>query len=304
MTAGRDRRGSRLLVALAAAPAALLAVAAAVTAVSGDARTLVIEASIPAALLVAAAALAATVALGVLWRRSVRDAAARARAAMREEAASEHRRFLARLDHELKNPITAVRAAVAASVQPTPQLETIDAQTARLGRLVGDLRKLSELRTAPIEQSRVDVGELVADVVDAIRDAHGREAIVTLPAAPWPLPGVTGDPDLLFAALFNVVSNAAKYSDADDVIEVRGHEQAGAVVLEVGDTGRGIPADDLDGVFDELARAGNARDRPGSGLGLALVRTIVERHGGEVALTSREGQGTRARIVLPAAPRV
>lgn len=304
MTAGRtERRRALVAAALAVAPAAALAVAAALSALAGDPRTLVVESSVPAALLLGAAVLAVVAAIALLWARSLRAAAGRARTAVREDAAAEHRRFLARLDHELKNPITAVRAAVAASAAPTPQLETIDAQTARLGRLVGDLRKLSELQTAPIEQSPVDVGALVADVVDAIRDAHGRAVTVTLPAAPWPLPHVTGDPDLLFAALFNVVSNAAKYSAPGDVIEVRGHEQSGAVVLEVGDTGRGVPAAEVGIVFDELARAGNARDLPGSGLGLALVRTIVQRHGGEAALASREGQGTRVRITLPAAPR-
>ena len=63
----------------------------------------------------------------------------------------------------------------------------------------------------------------------------------------------------------------------------------------------GIPADEIDAVFDELARGRNARDRAGSGLGLALVRTIVDRHGGEVTIASREGDGTRVRLALPAA---
>ena len=115
-----------------------------------------------------------------------------------------------------------------------------------------------------------------------------------------PLPAVPGDPDLLFVALYNVAANAAKYSEAEDLIEVRGSEQAGSVVLEIADTGRGIPPADQPVVFEELARGANARDRPGSGLGLALARTIVARHGGDITLVSREGQGTRVRVSLPA----
>lgn len=295
-----DRRRPHALRALLPwFPALVLAALAGIAAVTGDQRAVVVETPVPLALLAGAVVLAIAAALGLAWRRAGRAAAERAAEEARRDAAAEHRLFLARLDHELKNPITAVRAAVAASDEPTPQLATIDAQTVRLGRLVGDLRKLAELQTTPIERAAVDVGILVADVVDAVRDAHAREVRVTLPAAPWPLPTVTGDPDLLFAALFNVVSNAAKYSAPSDVIEVRGHEQAGTVVVEIGDTGRGIPAAELDTVFDELSRGSNARDRAGSGLGLALVRTIVERHGGEVSLTSQEGRGTRVRIVLP-----
>lgn len=282
-------------------PAVGLAVAAAVGVAVGDGRTIVVSAAVPLVAALLAAVFAAAAALIVIARRRRRALVARTQIAARDAAAANHRRFLARLDHELKNPITAIRAAVAASAETTPQLGTIDAQTARLSRLVADLRKLSELQTADLEQSRVVVADLVADVVDAVRDAHGRDVTVTLPTAPWPLPDLLGDPDLLFVALFNVVANAAKYSDAGDVVELRGDEQRGTVVLDVADTGRGIPADEVDAVFDELARGSNARDRAGSGLGLALVRTIVDRHGGEVTVTSREGEGTRVRVTLPAA---
>ncbi|MFT3798501.1 sensor histidine kinase [Microbacterium sp.] len=285
----------RLLLFLPAAVALVVAVVA-----LGDARTVVVGAAVPLVAAVVALVLAAAAAAAVLWMRSRSRAAERARAAAAEDAAREHRRFLDRLDHELKNPVTAIRAAVAASTPSTPQLDVIDGQTERLARLVGDLRKLAELRTIALEAASVDVDTLVGDVVDAVRDAHGREIAVTLPSAPWPLPRVAGDPDLLFVAVFNVVANAAKYSEPGDTIEVRGSERDGTVVLEVADTGRGIPEAELGTVFEELARASNARDRQGSGLGLALVRTIVERHGGGADITSREGQGTSVRITLPA----
>lgn len=292
---------TRVGVLVLAAAAVVSAGAAVAGVIGGDRRSIVVEAGVPAVGVGAAvlfAAAAAALALAAHRRSRLLETTRRT---TRDTAASEHRRFLARLDHELKNPVTAIRVAVAASEADTPQLATIDAQTARLSRLVADLRKLSELQTSEVERSRVSVSALVTDVVDAVRDAHGREVAVTLPAAPWPLPDVVGDPDLLFVALFNVVANAAKYSEPSDVIEIRGDEKHGAVVLDVADTGRGIPADEIDAVFDELARGRNARDRAGSGLGLALVRTIVDRHGGEVTIASREGDGTRVRLALPAA---
>ncbi|OJU44343.1 MAG: hypothetical protein BGN98_11290 [Microbacterium sp. 69-7] len=292
---------TRVGVLVLAAAAVVSAGAAVAGVIGGDRRSIVVEAGVPAVGVGAAvlfAAAAAALALAAHRRSRLLETTRRT---TRDTAASEHRRFLARLDHELKNPVTAIRVAVAASEADTPQLATIDAQTARLSRLVADLRKLSELQTSEVERSRVSVAALVTDVVDAVRDAHGREVAVTLPAAPWPLPDVVGDPDLLFVALFNVVANAAKYSEPSDVIEIRGDEKHGAVVLDVADTGRGIPADEIDAVFDELARGRNARDRAGSGLGLALVRTIVDRHGGEVTIASREGDGTRVRLALPAA---
>ena len=221
------------------------------------------------------------------------------------------RQCLRRLDHELKNPLTAVRAAVAdASQGATPaiavNLEVVDAQSRRMGRLLTDLRKLAELEAAPLALEDVDLAETVQDAVNAVvEEAAGRGTAVRirldLPSVPWPLPHVRGDGDLLYSAVYNVVSNAAKYTPAGGAVEVRGREEGGTVTIEVADTGIGVPGQEMGLVFRELGRAGNARALPGSGLGLPLVRTIAERHGGSVGMTSREGVGTRVWVVLPVA---
>ena len=223
----------------------------------------------------------------------------------------QHRQFLRRLDHELKNPLTAVRAAVAdASQGASPaiavNLEVVDAQSRRMSRLLTDLRKLAELEAAPLALEDVDLAETVQDAVTAvIEEAAGRGAAVRirldLPSVPWPLPHVRGDGDLLYSAVYNIVSNAAKYTPAGGAVEVRGREEGGAVTIEVADTGIGVPEREMGLVFRELGRAGNARALPGSGLGLPLVRTIAQRHGGNVGMASREGVGTRVWLVLPVA---
>jgi two-component system OmpR family sensor kinase len=229
--------------------------------------------------------------------------------------AEEHRRFLRRLDHELKNPLTAIRAGLAnlSTVESSvgaglPEarsgvLESVRAQALRLGRLAADLRKLADLEARPLERTQVNVADLLQEVVEVAQDrpeAPQRELTLSVPRAPWPLPDVNGDPDLLFLAVHNLLANALKFTSPGDRIEVRAQEDGAAVVIEVADTGPGIPKDEVPLVWEELYRGKGARGIPGSGLGLALVRAIAERHGGQVGLRSREGQGTVFTLRLPA----
>jgi two-component system OmpR family sensor kinase len=241
-------------------------------------------------------------------RSAVEQATQAADERWQTESRAAHRKFLARLDHELKNPVTAIRASVAAARdagEESGPLAVIDAQSTRIASLVSDLRKLAELETAPLEAAPVELEPLIADAVAAVRDdlavqAGQDRAIETqLPSVPWRLPSITGDVDLLSVALYNLLTNAVKYSQDGAVITVRAMEDSGGVLIEVADTGRGIPAADVEQVWEELARASNARGVPGSGLGLALVKTVVERHGGRVELSSRESEGTSVRIWLP-----
>ena len=244
-------------------------------------------------------------------RRRLRLAEQRGRRQAQEEAWSRHQQFLRRLDHELKNPLTAVRAAVADLPQAPPhelqaRVDVVDAQARRMGRLVTDLRKLADLETAALSLEDVDIAETVHDAAQAVGEegaarGGGPRIRLDLPQVPWPLSHVRGDGDLLYSAVYNVISNASKYTSPGGTVEVRGREESGTVTIEVADTGIGVPQADLPAVWSELARAGNARGLPGSGLGLALVSTIVRRHGGNVRMASREGVGTRVWLSLPVA---
>jgi len=239
------------------------------------------------------------------WRR-------RRQAAMhvvRLEAADEKRRFLRRLDHELKNPLTAIRAGLANLAEThleDAQLQTlssVEAQTLRLSRLSSDLRKLAELETRPLERSTVDVNEMLHEAYSLAQDqpnAGERELKITVPQAPWPLPAIQGDRDLLFLAVHNLLDNAIKFTQPGSTIEIRGFEDGSSLVVEVADTGQGIPEDELAHVGEELYRARGARGIPGNGLGLALVQAIIHLHGGKVTIRSREGKGTVVTLRLPA----
>ncbi len=233
---------------------------------------------------------------------------------IRAQAAEERRRFLQRLDHELKNPLTAIRAGLANVPEPglangsttiTQQeaLASVEAQVMRLSRLTSDLRKLAELETRPLEPAPVDVAQLLEEVVALAQEqpeAEARRLTLMLPQAPWPVPDVMGDWDLLFLATYNLLDNALKFTRPGDAVEVRAFEDGNFVAIEVADTGPGIPEEELPRVWEELYRGQSARGVPGSGLGLTLARASVEGHGGQITLRSRVGQGTVVTMRLPA----
>jgi two-component system OmpR family sensor kinase len=176
-------------------------------------------------------------------------------------------------------------------------------QVLRISRLVTDLRKLALLETNLRERGDVDLAELLKYIVDDFKgqnEAENRHLILILPNAPWPLPDIEGDADLLLLAVNNLVENAVKYTSPGDTIEVRAFDDGNDVVVEVADTGPGIPEDEMERVWEELYRGEKVRGITGSGLGLPLVRVIIEQHGGMVGLRSRAEKGTVFSIRLPA----
>jgi signal transduction histidine kinase len=256
-----------------------------------------------AGLTISVIVIAAGLAWGRVQRKHVREVSE-----IQKAAAQERQRFLQRLDHELKNPLTAIRTGLmnmdylsteAALVEEVTAVRT---QVLRIGRLVTDLRKLTSIGTTPVEKSEVNMSELLKEVVGALReqpDFANRRLNLVLPEAPWPLPSVAGDPDLLLLAIHNLVDNAVKFTTSTDTIEVRAFEDGRDVAIEVADTGPGIPEHEIDHVWEELYRGEGARAVPGSGLGLPLVQAIIEQHGGSVGLRSRPEQGTVFSVRLP-----
>lgn len=241
--------------------------------------------------------------------------------AARDHFSAEHRQFLQRLDHELKNPLTTLQVELAnlgdeeplpTQLQPFGQtqgkpdpdsrtespLERIRTQVTRLNDMVFQLRKLADLQTSDIEQTPVKLDELLDELVTEF-SASKPNLTLNVPHMPWSLPEVRGDSDLLYLALRNVLGNAMKFTQPDEAIQVRAFEDTSHIVVEIADEGSGIPSDELPHITEELYRGKNARGLPGSGLGLALVRAIVERHGGQLTIRSRVNQGTVVALRLP-----
>ena len=221
-----------------------------------------------------------------------------------------HRRFIRRLDHELKNPLMSLQASLENLQAVSDEQERCKAEAnmqkslERLSHLLRDLRKLSDMDESMLEREPVDIPELLAEILEVVRSTPGREKreiklLVT--QVPTPPPSVLGDRDLLGLSLYNLLDNALKFTVQNEAVEVRVRDNSRAVVIEVADGGAGIHLEEQQKVFEELYRGENARAVEGSGLGLSFVQRIIALHHGELTLRSRQDEqhGTIFTIRLP-----
>jgi signal transduction histidine kinase len=241
-------------------------------------------------------------------KRLVREMEER-RAAERKSSAKDE--FLAMLGHELRNPLSAISSASSLLGMPGAGAESvgrarliIQRQTQHLSRIVDDLLDLSRAMSGKIllAKKRLDIGPLVAGCLDTFR-ATGRTAGYDLSAnvgAGW----VDGDPTRLEQIATNLIDNALKYTPAGGKIRIGIDSVGEEVVLTVRDSGVGIPSDLLPHVFDVFVQGSISIDRSqgGLGIGLSLVRRLVELHGGSVGVSSDgSGLGSTFEIRLPRA---
>lgn len=218
--------------------------------------------------------------------------------------------FLAMLGHELRNPLSAITASAHVLRLSKPGADTaarahavIDRQARQMTRLVEDLLDVSRLamRKVTLQRDRLDLAALVSQVVGTWCEARtGRsQRPVSIEAAPAL---VEADRARIEQVIANLLDNAEKFSERDAPIEIRLRADGGWAVLEVRDHGRGIPADELPHVFELFVQGAQSFDRPhgGIGLGLTLVKRLVELHGGSVTAESGgPGQGAAFTIRLP-----
>ena len=226
--------------------------------------------------------------------------------------------FLAVLGHELRTPLMPIAMAVSAlhaRMPADPEIgrvrDIVDRQLRHLTRLVDDLLDMSRLTHSKLQLSveRLDLRRIVADAVEATRQRIAvRRHRVTLHQSDTPV-WIDGDPVRLGQIAMNLLSNAAKFTPPEGHIEVTVDRDGADGVLSVRDNGIGIPADTLPMIFEPFtqgAPAGAASER-GLGIGLALVRGLVEAHGGVVTATSaghERGSEFVVRLPLRSAPRV
>jgi two-component system, OmpR family, heavy metal sensor histidine kinase CusS len=220
-------------------------------------------------------------------------------------------RFSADAAHELKTPLAILQAQIERSLQraadDSPEQREYAEQLDEVQRLRVILSKLLLLSQAdsgqlPLSLARINLADLARGAAeDARMLAPDRKTTVE---APQELP-VMGDADLLNQAFQNLVSNAVKFGDPGGAIDLALRERTGQAVFTIANTGRPIPKEDHDRVFDRFYRADKSRSREieGSGLGLSLAREIVRAHGGDLVLQKSDDQATAFALTLPVAAR-
>ena len=269
---------------------------------------------------VTTAALAGAVAL--MLRREV-EYSSRGRelraSAQAEKLTAAHMRdlLMASSSHDLKTPLASIRLlthlikrdAERGNVSPDHLRERaglIEINIKKMSSLINELLDVARLQgggAIDLQLAETDLVALAYKVAGSFELAAGKHRIVVKPAEPQLVS--VWDASRLERVLTNLVGNGLKYSpDGGDVTIRLGREVRrgrDVAVLSVSDTGIGIPAEDLPRVFDWFHRAGNVADVAGTGVGLPSTKLIVERHGGEISVSSRQGKGTTVTLRLPAA---
>jgi len=220
--------------------------------------------------------------------------------------------FIQNVSHELRTPLALIRgyaemlcAGDLGEVQPVQRkpIAVISRRTRMLSDLVEDITFILEAETNPPEPEPVKLDELTRASVEDFQ-VMVEQAGLTLDAEIAPhLPPVNGSPTYLRRVLDNLLGNAAKFTPAGGRITVRVRQEGEQVVLEVSDTGVGIPADQLERIFERFYQVNGSvrRQYGGVGLGLALVKSIVETYGGRVTVESRVGEGSTFTVWFPIA---
>lgn len=245
-------------------------------------------------------------AIGVV---GLRVAALAERERSRDAAEATRRQMVAAVSHDLRTPLASLQLLVEAVDD-----EIVDEQTRRrylatmrtnidsLSTLIDDLFELSRIEAGDIEWSirQVELGMLVDETVAAMQPEAGAKGVEIRTQLGEPELLARADPEKIQRVLFNLIRNAIRHTPADGSVTVRATTGRGEVEIEVADTGDGIPAAERERVFEAFFRGGEdaSRQSDGAGLGLAVSRAIVERHGGRIWLAPA-AQGTSIRFSLP-----
>jgi two-component system, OmpR family, phosphate regulon sensor histidine kinase PhoR len=217
--------------------------------------------------------------------------------------------FIANASHELKTPITIIRG-FAETLHDNPDLppDTFKEVTAKIVRnctrmtnLIKDLLTLTDVENLP--ESRLmecDLYEIIKNCGDSIKEVH-RDAHITVEKPEDEDMYLVADANLLEHAFINLIDNAAKYSKPPAQIHITMRKEKDKIIVRVADQGIGIPEADLDQIFHRFYTVDKAHSRKlgGSGLGLSIVETIIEKHFGKISVISEVGKGTTFTVILP-----
>jgi signal transduction histidine kinase len=217
--------------------------------------------------------------------------------------------IISEIVHEMRTPLTSIisyadlmqRPAVTAT-QCTQFADIIQHEAERISQMTNNFLDLARLESGRASMARdpVDLSTVIRMAINVVRPQADEKQISLVIDLPASLPLITGDAQRFHQVMLNLLSNGIKYCDQGDTITVAVRSEGDRLVVSVADTGPGIPADALPNIFERFYRVpGTERRVLGTGLGLAITRQIVEAHGGEIDVSSEEGQGTTFAFMLP-----
>lgn len=222
------------------------------------------------------------------------------------------------LTHELRAPVTAIRlgleilqeqVADRLHADEKQMLDVAVKNTARLEGLVNDIMDFSKIMAGRLKAQKepCDARQLAREAVDCMQSVALAKGVKLVFDEPEPLPRISAEPRRVMQVLVNLISNAVKYTPTRGTVTVScrlgEREHAGTVLFKVKDTGRGIPAKDLDKIFDMFIQSGNTKSSDGgTGLGLTLARLMVQLHGGRIWAESWREVGATFFFTIPVTP--
>jgi two-component system phosphate regulon sensor histidine kinase PhoR len=219
------------------------------------------------------------------------------------------RDVIGNISHEFRTPLAGIKAMVETLREGAVDdkeaagdfLARIDSEVERLTQLVAELTELSRIETgkAELKKEQVNLNQLVEEVIAQLNPQAERQKIAISQNFAADLPPVPADRDRIRQVIANLVHNAIKFTPAGGKITITSRALEESVVVDVADTGIGIPREDLPRVFERFYKGDKARAGEGTGMGLAIAKHVIEAHGGNIWVESEEGKGSTFSFSLP-----
>jgi PAS domain S-box-containing protein len=222
--------------------------------------------------------------------------------------------IISMVSHELRTPLTTIKAFVELLLlkqgmpddQKVRLMNTVNVETDRLARLITDLLDLSRIEAGSMkwQSGELSLEELIRSVIASMGVLFENKGLRVTTWFSAPLSRLSGDRDRLVQVMTNILSNAVKFTPAGGSIHVSVRQEETQIVVEISDSGIGIPAAHIDLIFEKFHRSDDQLTAAieGTGLGLAITRQIVEHHGGRIWAASTHGKGSTFTFTLPLSP--
>lgn len=228
--------------------------------------------------------------------------------ALAKEKAAFLTEFLDMISHDLKTPLSVLNTGLYLLERLNePELQhdrilQLKEQTQILQRFIQDILTVSRLEHVPeLDRQTININTLLSEIAQQLRPKAEKKRIQTHLDLADNIPIISADPEQLQRAFTNLIENAIDYTPEAGSVDVRTHSVPDKVVVEIADTGIGIPAEDVPHIYDRYYRSQQERslEQGGTGLGLPIAKKIIDMHLGEISVTSVLGQGTTFRIQIP-----